>query len=295
MRFRWSIVFAAALAVAAGTVSPAHAGTRAPCGPSGFAYAGLQSARNGHGITAALTALAQPSVESGHVAGWIGVGGPGQGAGGADEWLQAGLSSLPGTGNTLYYEVMRPGAGVSYVKVATDVPTGHRFQVAVLETSSTLGAWRVWVDGRPVSPPIMLSSGKRLTPMAMGESWGGGRQQACNLYSYRFARLSIAAARGGSWRPAGVSNVLQDPGFRVVRRASTTFDATATALSRGPVAAPSPAIVAPPPAPAAAPVESPVAATGESDAPPAEPVTAVESGPAPVESGPAPVERGLAP
>ena len=155
MRFRWSIVLAAALAaVLAGTVAPARAGTRTPCGPSGFAYAGLQPARNGHGIAAVLTALAQPSVESGHVAGWVGVGGPGQGVGGTDEWLQAGLNSLPGTGNTLYYEVMRPGSGGTYVEVETDVPTGHQFQVKVLETASAPGVWRVWVDGRPVSPPI---------------------------------------------------------------------------------------------------------------------------------------------
>ncbi len=53
------------------------------------------------GISASLSSLGTPVVESGHVAGWVGVGGPGQGPGGANEWIQVGLNSLPGTGNRL--------------------------------------------------------------------------------------------------------------------------------------------------------------------------------------------------
>ena len=228
MRFRWAIAFAAALAAAACNATVA-ARADVTCGPGGFAYAGIQSGLSGHGISATLTALTTPSVESGHVAGWVGVGGPGEGPGGTDEWIQVGLNGLPNTGNTLYYEVMRPGSGVSYGEIATNVPTGQRFRVAVLEVSAMPGAWRVWVDGRPVTPPIWLGGGGRLTPMAMGESWDGGRP-VCNGFSYRFARVSIAAARGGSWQPARPGAVLQDPGYRVLSRSVSTFDAGAVGL-----------------------------------------------------------------
>ena len=224
MRFRWGIAVAAVLAVAAGTVTTAQA--NAPCGPRGFAYAGIQSATKGHGISAVLTTLSAPEVESGHVAGWVGVGGPGEGPGGTDEWIQVGLNALPDTGNTLYYEVMKPSSGVSYGEIATDVPTGQRFRVAVLEVASNPGAWRVWVDGRPVTEPIWLGTGSRLTPMAMGENWDGG-QAACNSFSYRFARVSIAAAPGGSWQLARDGSLFEDPGFRVVPLAFSTFDAGA--------------------------------------------------------------------
>jgi hypothetical protein len=227
---------AAALAAACCTVTPAGADTQ--CGPSGYAYAGLQSARNGHGISALVTALATPAVESGHVAGWVGVGAPGEGPGGVDEWIQVGLNGLPGSGNTLYYEVMRPGSGVTYEQVETDIPTGRQVRIAVLETTDAAGAWRVWVDGQPVTPPIALQGGERLTPMAMGESWDGGRP-ACNRYRYRFDKLAIADARGGSWSPARAATVLQDPGYRVVQHAPASFEATATsALPAEPQALP---------------------------------------------------------
>jgi hypothetical protein len=185
-----------------------------------------------------LTSLTQPAVESGHVAGWVGVGAPGQGPGGTDEWIQVGLNSLPGTGNTLYYEVMRPGAGVSYQEVAANVRNGRPVRVAVLETAGQPDAWRVWVDGRPVTPPIkLIGSHRALTPMAMGESWDGGRP-VCNSFSYRFARVSVAAAPGGSWQAASDAAVLQDPGYRVVRRAPASFEASATSLPAEPQAPP---------------------------------------------------------
>jgi hypothetical protein len=184
--------------------------------------------QSGDGISAVVTSLAQPAVESGHVAGWVGVGAPGEGPNGSDEWIQVGLNSLPGTGNTLYYEVMRPGAAASYAEVATNVRNGRPIRVAVLETASQRNAWRVWVDGRPVTPPInLVGSHRALTPMAMGESWDGGRP-ACNRFNYRFARVSVAAAPGGSWQAASDAAVRQDPGYRVVKRAPASFDASAT-------------------------------------------------------------------
>jgi hypothetical protein len=217
-------VLAAALAVASSTVTTVQAGT--PCGPAGYSYAGLQPSQTGYGVAATVTALATPVVESGHVAGWVGVGGPGQGPRGTAEWIQIGLNSLPGTGNKLYYEIMRPGSSPAYAELVTRVAAGRSLRLAVLETASAPGSWRIWVDGRPVTGPISLpGSHHALTPMAMGESWDGGRP-ACNRYNYRFERVSIATSPGGGWKAAGDGTVLQDSGYRVIKRSGASFDAT---------------------------------------------------------------------
>lgn len=187
----------------------------------------MQAGRTGFGISAVLTSLGQPVVESGHVAGWVGVGGPGEGPSGSDEWIQVGLNSVPGGGNTLYYEVMRPGSGQVYGEVSTDVAVGRAVRVAVLETAGAPGTWRVWVDGRPATQPFVLpASHGTLTPMAMGESWDGGKP-ACNRYRYRFDRVAVAQSAGGSWAVARDATVLQDPGYRVTRRSDASFDASA--------------------------------------------------------------------
>lgn len=227
-RLRLASVAAAALAAVVLAASPAPAS--AGCGPAGYAYAGMQSLRDGFGISTTLTALATPSVESGHVAGWVGVGAPGEGPGGTDEWLQVGLNSLRDTGHTLYYEIARPGhRDTEYVEVARNVPVGRALRVAVLETAAKRGTWRVWVDGKAVSPPIALpDSHGRLTPMAMAESWDGGRP-ACNRYAYDFEDVAIATAPGGPWQTVRRATVLQDPGYRLQRRSLASFVAASAA------------------------------------------------------------------
>src|SRR5258708_30695493 len=64
------------------------------CGSSGYTYAGLASATNIDGVGATLTAIGAPSVKNGHVAGWVGLGGPHEGPNGRDEWIQVGLNTL---------------------------------------------------------------------------------------------------------------------------------------------------------------------------------------------------------
>ncbi len=213
------------LAAACATVSSTQAG--AACGPYGYSYAGVQADRYGHGISAVVTSLASPAVENGHVAGWVGVGAPGEGPGGSDEWIQVGLNSLPGTGNRLYYEVKRPGTGAAYVEVASEIDNGTAMRIGVLETAARPNTWRVWVDGQPVSPPIELpASHAALTPMAMAESWDGGRP-SCNRYRYRFERVSLAQSPGGSWLAVRKASLLQDPGYQVTGRAPASFEASA--------------------------------------------------------------------
>ena len=174
-----------------------------------------------------VTSLGSPAVVSGHVAGWVGVGAPGEGPGGSDEWVQVGLNSVPGSGNRLYYEVSRPRSGVQYVELMSDVANNRAMRIGVLETATRPDVWRVWVNGRPVSPPIELpGSHGTLTPMATGESWHGGRQ-TCNRYRYRFERVSLAQSQGGSWAVVRKASVFQDSGYRVSRRTVSSFEASA--------------------------------------------------------------------
>src|SRR5262245_13082062 len=49
----------------------------------GYSYAGYQSSTVAYGISARITVLQPPRVSAGHVAAWIGVGGPGLGRGGS--------------------------------------------------------------------------------------------------------------------------------------------------------------------------------------------------------------------
>ncbi len=198
------------------------------CTPRGYAYAGLQAAGQAFGVTAGLAAVRTPDVSDGHVAAWIGVGGPGEGPHGADEWLQVGINRVAGDSDTLHYELAQPW-GTRYVELAPAVP-GHRYRVAVLEVGGWRSVWRVWVDGRPASKPIWLpGSHGELTPMAVAESWDRGTP-ACNRYDYSFRDIALARSPGGAWAPLPRRDtyVLEDPGYRVVRQAANAFVATGT-------------------------------------------------------------------
>src|SRR3954468_10817248 len=169
------------------------------CGHGGYSYAGFQSARVAHGIRADLVALGNPRVEQGHAAAWVGVGGPGQGAGGSDAWLQVGYATFQTSDIRLYFETNRPGAGTHFTQVQASVEPGTRHRLAVLEVVRRPGWWKVWVDGKPVSDPVYLpGSSNRWAPIATAETWDAGRR-VCNLFSYRFDRVSVAG-RGGAWR-----------------------------------------------------------------------------------------------
>jgi hypothetical protein len=72
----------------------------------GYSYAGHQAACRGHGVRATIALTREPDV-AGHVAGRVGVGGQGQGADGADAWIQAGIASLRSLGTVHYAEITR--------------------------------------------------------------------------------------------------------------------------------------------------------------------------------------------
>ena len=226
MRARFLVAFACALAAGSATASPGVSG--GGCGPHGYSYAGFARASAGYGVSASLNALGQPLVQRGHVAAWVGVGGPGEGPNGTDEWLQAGLNRVAGSSSKLYYEIARPGLSARYVELASDVPAGRPHRVAVLEMAGKPGVWRVWLDGRPASAPLYLrGSHQRLSPMAIAENWDA-QTPACNRYEYSFRHVAVAGGPGGSWQPFAGAELMQDPGFHVTRGPDGSFVAAST-------------------------------------------------------------------
>ncbi len=174
------------------------------CGThDGYTYAGLASQTPAFGIAATVTPIGPFDIRAGHVAGWVGVGGPGAGPNGSDEWLQVGFSGFPALpGSDLYYELALPHGKPVYHQIGGSLPMGRPARLAVLEVGGRPGWWRVWVDGSPASPPIHLpASHGRWAPIATAESWDGGNAGACNGFLYRFGEVSIAGAPGGDWHP----------------------------------------------------------------------------------------------
>jgi hypothetical protein len=214
-----ALVGASTIAALVGASADATAGRACLSGnrDGGYAYAGHQAAQRGHGVRATITLTRTPSVEAGHVAGWVGVGGPGQGANGEDAWIQAGIASMPDMDPMLYAEITRAGRAPQFVPIAESVVPGANHDIAVLELADRPGWWRVWVDGRAVTRAVhMRGSSGRWAPIATAESWNAGTA-ACNSFAFRFERVSVSYGGGGSWRPfvsghrfLDGSNVLRD-------------------------------------------------------------------------------------
>lgn len=212
----------AVLSLAASSAGQAGAGSGASCGDHAYTYAGYAASRRAHGASAVLTPLAAPAVANGHVAAWVGVGGPGQGANGADEWLQVGISGFADH-SALYYELTEPRAAPRYVEVLPRVAPGESHRVTVLELHGRPNWWRVFVDHRPVTDPIHLpASHGRWHPIATAESWNGGTT-SCNSFAYRFGHVRSATAAGGGWQRFRTGYRFQDRGYRVIRLARASF------------------------------------------------------------------------
>ena len=203
-----------------------------PAGHNGYTYAGHQATDRGHGVRATITLTRPAEVAAGHVAGWVGVGGPGQGANGEDAWIQAGVATVPGMGTMLYAEVTREGrsprSSSSRARRGRPQP-----RLAVLEMARRTGWWRVWVDGTPATEPVHIrGSSGRWAPIATAESCNGGKP-ACNRFAYRFEGVSVAHGGGGAWRPFAPGHRFLDTGYRLRRLASTPRSARSLS-SRGP-------------------------------------------------------------
>jgi hypothetical protein len=217
-----ALVVSAGLGLAV-AVGPA-AGARQSACAADYSYAGLQSSVAVAGIEATVTAMAPPQVAWGHIGGWVGVGGPGMGPNGTDAWIQVGLSSFANDRTSrIYYEIALPGGTLRYVEIDTNVAVGEPHRLAVRESPSAPGWWRVIVDDRPVSAAVHLpGSHGRWKAQAFGESWNGGHA-VCNAFDYSFAGVQVAQA--GSWIAMRAASLLQDPAYHVVRRSLAAFRA----------------------------------------------------------------------
>jgi len=213
---RLLLVTAAVAIVALGGAARALA-----CGnSSGYSYAGVGAPSNAYGVSALISPLNAFNVLNGHVAGWVGVGGPGEGPNGTNEWIQVGYAGFPSIlGSDIYYEVALPGRLPTYHQVSAGLMMGTWSKLTVLEMHNRPNWWRVWVNHKPVSPPILLpQSDKRWSPIATAESWDGGTGGACNTFLYRFRRVSIAHARGGGWHQLTGGFPIRSADTRIQRR-----------------------------------------------------------------------------
>jgi hypothetical protein len=236
------------VAVFATTAALAAVPAAFACGSNGYTYAGLASPSKTHGVGARLTAIGASSVANGHIAGWVGVGGPGQGPNGKDEWIQVGFSGFAGSPNSdLYYEVTRAGSAPRYVEVAHSLPPGSSRRVAVLEVSGRPNAWRVWVNGKPVSKAIYLpQSHGAWRGIATAESWTNTGVKACNTFGYRFDHIQIAEQAGGSWRSLSGALPIRTGINKLVHPSAASFEAISGPLKLVPLLPPAPKHKAPP-------------------------------------------------
>ena len=233
-----SVLAVLGLSLLAASVADGRSSRSSACGARDYSYAGLQSDNKAHGVGATLVPLQTPAVSAGHVGAWIGVGGVNLGPNGSAEWLQVGFSAFPSDRmSRIYYEFTVPGSDPRYVELASSVKAGEKHSFKVLEMAHRKSWWRVWLDGKPVSPAIHLpGSHGTWYPQAMAESWNGG-VRACNAYQYRFSNVTQAHADGGDWRPLTRSISFHDAGYRFVQtsRVPSSFLATSLGVS-GPVA-----------------------------------------------------------
>ncbi|MBA3432827.1 MAG: hypothetical protein H0U08_01910 [Actinobacteria bacterium] len=203
----------AALAGESDTAVASRSTCAAEAGNGGYTYAGHQASARGHGVRATITPTRALQVESGHVAGWVGVGGPGQGANGEDAWIQVGIASVQETEPYLYAEITRGGRYPKLIVLDDSVQVGESRNVAVLEVAGKPGSWSVWLDGKPATAPVTLrGSSGRWAPIATAESWNGGHA-ACNEFAFRFEQVSVAHGSGGSWRPFVSGHRFLDKGY----------------------------------------------------------------------------------
>jgi hypothetical protein len=210
---------AVALCAFGGEASTATAGSRTcgadVAGNGGYTYAGHQASYRAHGVRATIALTSAPRVEAGHVSGWVGVGGPGQGANGEDAWIQVGVAAMHGLEPFLYAEITRGGRQPEFILLENGVQVGDARSLAVLEMAGRPGWWRVWVDGKPVTNPVRLrGSSGRWAPIATAESWNGG-EVACNGFAYRFERVSVSYGGGGSWQPFVSAHRFLDGGYKL--------------------------------------------------------------------------------
>jgi hypothetical protein len=215
---RLSVAVGAAALAASLFAAPAWAFD--PCGKPGFSYAGIATSRPVHGIRGWLSAPLDPQVRSGDVSGWIGVGRTQ--TTGKRGILRVGLLASARGSLRLYHERrLRTGQWRRFL--GPTVAAGERHKVAIVEMAHRRTFWRVWIDDQAVTNPIHLPRARHgKYAMATGESWDGGTP-TCNRLDYFFGPVTV---RGRYWHRLSSGQVVEDPGYAVVRRTVGVFNAT---------------------------------------------------------------------
>jgi polysaccharide lyase-like protein len=206
-------------ALAAGFLLASPAWGAAPCGNPGYSYAGLLASQRVHGISASISAPLTPTVQSGDVSAWVGVGRAG--VAGKRGSIRAGLLASAGSPPQLFFEARRAATGEWVRFLGPQVAPGEAHRISIRENPRVPGYWRVRMDGRTVSGPIRLrrqARGKRA--LATAESWDGGAP-TCNQFSFRFGPVKVR--RSGGWYRLAARRVLEDPGYAVVRQPLARF------------------------------------------------------------------------
>ena len=217
------VAFGLLFGVGPGSAVPG-ANAAAGCKQS-YAYAGVQDAKVHHGIRATIDPLMPPDTSGGFVASWVGVGGPGLGPDGTDEWLQAGFAKFQSGPMQVYYEVTRPGQLPAYHAVRDAVSEDQPHRIAVLATNGDPNSWQVWLDDEPVSPPIELkASAGRFRPQVQAET-NNSDGTRCNAYAWRFTKIEVAQKAGGSWGPTKAGYVFRDKYNAATKTSKGSFDA----------------------------------------------------------------------
>jgi hypothetical protein len=194
-----------------------------------YDYAGLQTSGQASGIRVTLTMVKKPVVKHGHVAGWLGVGGPGLGPNGTDEWIQVGYSGFDTGESQIYHEVAQPNKPPTYHTVAAKLSPSAKNRVSVLEVGDKPGSWRVWVGDKAVSPVTSLpESHGKFVPQALGETWQGGSTN-CNVWGYGFGGVQVAMKPGGSWTTTKAGYKWQNPQQKLEKTSSDSFEARSAA------------------------------------------------------------------
>jgi hypothetical protein len=217
------------LLVTGGGVADASRLVGAGCKPNAYDYSGVETAAATSGIRTDLTVVSTPEVKAGHVAGWVGVGGPGLGPSGTDEWVQIGYAGFDTGEDQIYYEDALPNKPPQYHTVVASVEPGAKNWMGVLESAQTKGSWQLWLNNKPVSPVIALpSSHGKFAPQAIGENWSGGTSQ-CNTYEYAFGSVQVASRPGGSWITGKAGQTWGDAHEKATKTGIGSFTARATA------------------------------------------------------------------
>src|SRR5262245_4043806 len=101
----------------------------------GYSYAGLQGGAAVAGVRATVKVVKTPEVREGHVGGWIGIGGPGLGPGGTDQWLQAGYSGFADGTLQMYWEITLPREAPAYHVLKQQAVRGEAHTISILEVN----------------------------------------------------------------------------------------------------------------------------------------------------------------